>query len=151
MNSENRKRQGLSNLQKAKSIVSTHAFKAIFAWSKPVCGGILLLCLAGFLMSAFALGVTLCTKGLIDAATSHKSGQLIKYAVFLGILMLAERGLSVVASIARTKANATLQRTMQANLTASILGKEYAYLKPFHSGELVNRVFSDVAVVKTAY
>ena len=37
---------------------------------------------------------------------------------------------------------------MQRMLVEKILSREYAGLKGFHSGELVNRVFSDMSVVK---
>ena len=37
---------------------------------------------------------------------------------------------------------------MQSDVTNAILGKDYSSIKSFHSGELVNRVFSDVSVVK---
>ena len=46
------------------------------------------------------------------------------------------------------RTSAELQRHLQGMVTKAILGKEYASLKNYHSGELVNRVFSDVSVVK---
>ena len=58
------------------------------------------------------------------------------------------RGLSVWSSFINVRTSAKLQRHLQGMVTKSILGKEYASLKPYHSGELVNRVFSDVSVVK---
>ena len=141
-------RAGLSNLQKAGKILKTHAFKAIYKWAKPVRWHIWFLCGAGVANAGLALWLTMVTKSLIDGATGHKYNVLVKYAILLAGIILLERAISVISSVVRTKANALLQKTMQSDVTASILGKEYAAIKPFHSGELVNRVFSDVAVVK---
>ena len=138
----------LGGVQKAKKIVNTRAFRDIFRWIRPVRGAVIALSAAGLITSLMALGVTLATKELIDGASAHASDRLIRYAILLGALILSERALSVLSSVIRTKASAGLQLSMQSQVTASILGKEYAAIKPFHSGELVNRVFSDVAVVR---
>ncbi len=141
-------RAGLSNLQKAGKILKTHAFRAIYAWVKPVRWHICFFCGASVVQAGLSLWLTMVTKGLVDSATGHKYNVLVKYAILLAGIILLERAISVIGSVIRTKANALLQKTMQSGVTTSILGKEYAAIKPFHSGELVNRVFSDVAVVK---
>ena len=56
--------------------------------------------------------------------------------------------LSVLVSWLRIRASTSLQKHIQGMVTASLMSKEYPALKPFHSGELVSRVFSDVSVVK---
>ena len=104
--------------------------------------------LMGVTGSLLSLGITLVTKGLIDGATGADVQALWKYGILLVVLMGASRGIGVLSSALRVKASAKLQKHMQGLVTDSILGKEYASLKGFHSGELVNRVFSDVNVVK---
>ncbi|QTE71050.1 ABC transporter ATP-binding protein [Clostridiales bacterium FE2011] len=92
--------------------------------------------------------MTLVTKSLIDGATSHDSSLLWKYGVLLVVIIVTERLISVFGSWIRTRTSARLQLEMQRQVTASLMSKEYPALKPFHSGELVSRVFSDVGVVK---
>ena len=136
------------NLKKIKNILRSPALRAILQWSRPVHLSIILISAIAVIGSLISLGVTLVTKSLIDGATSGKESALWTYGVMLVALIVVSRALSVWSSYIRTKASAVLQKHMQGLVTASILGKEYASLKGYHSGELVNRVFSDVGVVK---
>ncbi len=102
----------------------------------------------GILGTVMSLWMTLVTKSLIDGATSHNSSLLWKYGTLLVMIIGFERGISVLSAWLKTRTNARLQLEMQRQVTASLMGKEYPALKPFHSGELVNRIFSDVSVVK---
>ena len=136
-------------LKKAKNIFKSPALKAIKEWSRPVRGAILLISCIGVVNSLLSLGVTLVTKSLIDGATSGRSGALWIFGASLVALIAAERLLNIWSSSLNLKASATLQKHMQSLVTEAVLGKQYAALKGFHSGELVNRIFSDVSVVKS--
>ena len=138
----------LSAKQKLKHIFNAKAFAAILDWSKPIRGDLAVICLIACVSSGLSLAVTMVTKGLIDGATSTNYDALIRFSVLLALLMITERGLGTLAGYLRTRSSARLQKEMQSRVTASILGKDYAAIKPFHSGQRVNRVFSDVAVVK---
>ena len=136
------------NLKKVKDIFRSPALKAIKEWSRPVRGAILLISCIGVVNSLLALGVTLVTKSLIDGATSGSSSALWIFGASLVALIVTERLLNIWSSFLNLKASATLQKHMQSLVTEAVLGKQYASLKGFHSGELVNRIFSDVSVVK---
>lgn len=127
---------------------SSPALRSILRWSRCVRGAIAAICAISCLLSLMSLGVTLVTKSLIDAATGGRGDALWTWGAALAALIIAERILSVVSAGIRTRASAALQKSMQSMITEAILGKEYAGLRNFHSGELVNRVFSDVGVVK---
>ena len=135
-------------LQKVRDIFSRQALKAIYQWSRSVHRSVLLISMIGVMTTLISLGVTLVTKALVDAAVGGIESALWKYGILMILLFAAQRGLSVWTSYLSIKASAKLQQHLQGMVTKSILGKEYAYLKPFHSGELVNRVFSDVSVIK---
>ena len=136
------------NIKKVKSIYRSSALRSIVKWSRPAQLSVILISMIAVLSSLVSLGVTLVTKSLIDGATGGKVSALWTYGAALVALIAVSRVLSVWSSYLRTKASATLQKYMQGLVTSSILGKEYASLKGYHSGELVNRVFSDVSVVK---
>lgn len=138
----------MSNLKKAASIFRSPAIRAIYRWSKPVHGAIVAISVISVASTLLSLGVTLVTKNLIDGATSGKADLLWKYGIALVALIVTERVLSVTVAWIRNKSNARLQMEMQRMVTSSLMGKDYAAIKPYHSGELVNRVFSDVGVVK---
>ncbi|MCR4621580.1 MAG: ABC transporter ATP-binding protein/permease [Clostridiales bacterium] len=138
----------MDKLSKIKHVFSGTALKAVLRWSKPVRGSVLLISLIGVTGSLLSLGVTLVTKNLVDGATSANESALWRWGIALVALIVTERLLSVANSAINVRASARFQAEMQRMVTASVIGKEYAYLKPFHSGELLNRVSSDVGVVK---
>ena len=137
-----------SNLQRVKAVFNSPAYKAIFRWTKPFHGAIWGISLMGILGTVLSLWLTLVTKSLIDGAVSRDEGVLWKYGALLVGIILIERGISVLSAWLRTRTSAKMQLEMQRQVTASLMSKEYPALKPFHSGELVSRVFSDVGVVR---
>lgn len=137
-----------SNLQRVKAIFHSPAYKAINRWTKPFHGAIWAISLLGISGTVLSLWMSLVTKSLIDGATSRDSSLLWKYGLLLVLIIVVERLISVLGSWLRTRTSAKLQLEMQRQVTASLMSKEYPALKPFHSGELVSRVFSDVGVVK---
>ena len=138
----------MSSLDKVKAVFSGKAIRSIYRWTKPEHRALVSITVIGVISSLLSLGVTLVTKNLIDGATSGKADMLWTYGIALASIIIIERLLSIVLSSIRNKTNARLQMELQRLVTSSLMRKEYAAVKPFHSGELVNRVFSDVAVVK---
>lgn len=136
------------NLSKVKRIFRSPAIAAIFKWSKSVHLKIMLICLLTVTTTLISLGVTLTTRELIDGAISYRTNAVLKYGLILGGLFLIQRMIAVFLSLLRTEASSTLQKSLQGMLSEEILSKDYASLRGFHSGDLVNRVFSDMAVVK---
>ena len=136
------------NLSKVKQIFRSPAIAAIFKWSKSVHLKIMFICLLTVTTTLFSLGVTLTTRGLIDGAISYRTNAVLKYGLILGGLFFIQRMIAVLLSLLRTEASSILQKSLQGMLSEEILTKDYASLRGFHSGDLVNRVFSDMAVVK---
>ncbi len=136
------------SIRKIKGIFNSRAIRAVYQWSKPVHGSITVISGIGMLSSLISLGVTLVTKNMIDGATGGVESALWIWGSVLVVMIACNRLLSVLVSYLRIKASTTLQKHLQGMVTASLMNKEYPALKPFHSGELVSRVFSDVSVVK---
>lgn len=138
----------METLKKVQNIFSGSALKAILHWSRPVRGPVLIISGISMLTSFLSLAVTLVTKNLIDGATGGDASALWRWGTALAALIAAERALSVISSSINVRSSARFQAEMQRRVTASVIGKEYATLKPYHSGELLNRISSDVGVVK---
>ena len=115
---------------------------------RPVRGNVIAITMIGMINSLMGLAVTMVTKGLIDGATGGRSRDLWIYGGTLAGLIIAERGMSILNARIRLRTSTKFQMEMQRNVTRALMGKEYTAIKPFHSGQLVNRVFSDVSVVK---
>lgn len=131
------------------SMLKSPAVTDIFQWSRPVRRMIMLICLLNLILSGSSLVITLATKGLIDGATGHDLQQVKLYAVLMAVTVILIRVCSVISGLVSTKANAVLMRDMRSMVLHRVLKKQYASVGVYHSGELVNRMFSDVNVVKS--
>ena len=138
----------MDGLKKTMKMFKSPALRALYRWAKPAHKSIAGISLIAVAATVLSLGLTLVTKALIDGATGGKTEALWIYGAALVVLVAVQRLLTVWSASIRVKASTKFQRHLQGMITESILGKEYASLKNYHSGELVNRVFSDAAVVK---
>ena len=142
-------KNNLEDLKKVKQIFRSPALKQVVRWSECAHRPILLICVLSIVYVICSLGLTLATKELVDAAVSAHSDLLWRYGLILLGIVLAEIALGFSLSLLRTHTAAKLQHHLQGMLIRDILTKEYARLKSYHSGELVNRVFSDAGVIKS--
>ena len=138
----------MESLDKIKNIFKSPAGAAVLRWSKCIHIKVFFICLLSMTSTLLSLFVTLATKGLIDGAISSKTNALWYYGFILFILILGQRMISLIIALVRIKASTTLQYSLQGMLSEKVLTRDYASLRSFHSGELVNRVFSDMSVVK---
>ena len=138
----------MSDLKKIKGILNGTALRAVYRWAKPVRTDVAVISILGVVSSLLSLAVTLVTKNLIDGATGGRQEALWKYGIMLAALIAAIRLLSVLSARIQLKASSRFQMHMQQLVTRELMGKEYAAIRPYHSGQLVNRIFSDVSVVK---
>ena len=141
-------KNSLEDLSKIRKIFKSPAIKQVYQWSKCIHGQILCICIFNVILVFCSLGVTLLTKELVDAAVSSQQGALWYNGLILLGLVLVQLSLGFILSWIRIKASSKLQRNLQGTLIQDILTKEYASLKGYHSGELVNRVFSDAGVIR---
>lgn len=129
-------------------MLKSPAIADIFRWSRPVHCSILFICLFNLMLSGSSLVITIATKGLIDGATSHDVSQVKWYAVLMVVTVVVIRLSSVVSNLLYTRTSAILLRDMRSMVLHKLLRKQYVTVSSYHSGELVNRMFSDVSVIK---
>ena len=134
--------------EKMIQIFKSPAIADIFRWSRSGHLSMIWICIFNFILSGNSLVITLLTKGLIDGATSHNAGQVKAYALIMITTILVTRLCSAANSILNAKTSAILLKDMRSMVLHRLLRKQYASLHDYHSGELVNRMFSDVSVVK---
>ena len=135
-------------LRNFKHIFQSPAIKAAYRWSECVHGSLLIICILNILTSLTSLGLTVTTKYLIDGAVASVPDALSKYGSILVGLVLVEAVMYLADSMLYTRASAKLQHSMQGMMIRELLVKDYSGIRDYHSGELVNRLFSDVAIVK---
>ena len=136
------------SIDKLKSIFRSPALRQIAVWSETVKKTVVLIAGIEVISALLSLAITLTLRDLINAATGGRIPELWMRGILLTLMMIAGRLLSLGAAVLRSRAAAGFQKELQGKITSSIMEKEYASLKHFHSGELVSRIFSDVSVVK---
>ena len=136
------------DIQKIKKIFSSPAMKQVVLWSRCVHGKILFTCILNITAVLCSLGMTLVTKELVDAAVSSHADVLWRAGMMMVALVFIQIALRFTLSMLSIRASSKLQRSLQGKLIRDILTKKYASLKGYHSGELVNRVFSDAGVIR---
>ena len=135
------------SIQKLKKIYKSPALVKVFGWSRCVHSKILLICILRVISVFCSLGITLVTKELIDAAIASHMDKLWYYGVLLLVLTLIVIGIGFLLSLLQTYASAKLERSLHRMIAEALLNKTYANLRGYHSGELINRFFSDGSVV----
>ena len=137
------------DLKKIKKIFTSPAMIQVYRWSRCIHGSIVLVCIMTVALVLLSLGSTLITKYLIDAAVSSDADGIWKFGILLLVIVLAEITFSFLLGLIRLRAGTRFQRHLQGTIIREILSKEYNRLKGYHSGELVNRVFSDGGTIKS--
>lgn len=132
-----------------KKLIKSPALTDIWQWSSSSHLSVFLLCVLNLLITGCSLGITVATRGLIDGAAGHNREEIQICAILLVILVLMMRGIAVMQGMLNTKTSALLLKDMRSLLLKRLMKKKYAGLNGLHSGELVNRMFSDVNVVKS--
>ena len=136
------------NIKKVLSIFKSPGLSAAFQWTKIAHSRVVLICVLTVLRTAGSLALALVTKGLIDGAVSSNTDALWHYGILLVSIIIGTRLLSLTNSSVQIRVSAELQKNMQGMLIQQLLYKDYPSVRGYHSGELVNRVFSDMNVVK---
>ena len=121
---------------------------AVWRWSEGVRGRIALMTLMTAVSTLASLGLTLSVRGLVDAAASTDPGGLKHFGILCGALIALDYRFFLGGGLVRIHTDSLLQKKMQRLLVDEIVSKEYSKIRPYHSGELVNRVFSDMTIIK---
>ncbi len=127
-----------------------HALKWIIGTSKPQWKFVVLLVVLNGILATFGTVCALISKELVDSATGGKIKTLLLFAgIYLGISVL-QILMSVFLRYLNEKCRAKLDITFKRKTFGIQLKKQYANIRTYHSGELVNRLTGDVGVITDA-
>ena len=110
-------------------------------------GRIILIVVGNVLFSVCTVAFALFSKGIIDNAVKHNSDKMIKYAIALFITILIQLLLRIVCNSAEEYVRSRVALEMRQDIFKKLQKKDYSPVAGFHSGELLNRMFSDVTVI----
>ncbi len=101
----------------------------------------------GIFISALAVAFSLVSKNVVDIAAGQIPGNLIVAALGLGFLIISQLVVHILYSLIDVRFLGRLRITLRNELFSSILSKKWIEITKYHTGELQNRLYSDIGVV----
>lgn len=126
------------------------AIKWILKYSKKQLPNIIFLVFVYGILAYVGVYSALISKDVIDSAVNHNVDGLINYSLFFGGIIVLQFVLRVLSSnlfFYVSQKTIILYRTV---VFGTIIKKDYYGVSAFHSGELLNRLTSDVSVISDA-
>ena len=124
------------------------AIRELWQWSKTRHLSIFGICILSMIGTCGSLVIAAATRGLIDIAVGRDGRQFLFNAILISGAVLTIRLCGLISGLLSAKTGAELLRDLRTMVMRRLLHKQYAGLDGFHSGELVNRMFSDVGIVR---
>ncbi len=88
------------------------------------------------------------SKHIIDGAVVLRDKDyVIKYAVYLLLLITAQLVLNLVGSSFIDRSKGRMEMLLKKHMLSEIMKKDYSRVSEYHTGELQNRMFNDVAII----
>ena len=119
----------------------------LFAQSKELHGGIVALSALCTLQAAVLVSFALACRAVIDQAVAGNTHGLLASAALLAGVIVAQLFLRLAINSMQERIRARFALDLRKSMLDSIFSAQYRNVLRFHSGELSNRMFSDVQVV----
>lgn len=108
---------------------------------------LLTLVVSNTLAALLSVWLALVYRSLIDGAVAADRDVLVSSIALLVGAIVLQFAISILSSAVTEKTNATLSISLQDSLLKALLKNRYSKTVDYHSGELLNRMFSDVGIV----
>lgn len=126
------------------------AMKWFFKNIKEFGGGVFVLTSISILINIAGVGFAIASQRLLDVASKSMSGNLFREAGVLVFLVVLQLVLQIILSKCYVRTNAQVRIKIKTDLFEDLVRKDLTEINCYHSGELVNRLSSDVNVVSGA-
>lgn len=123
------------------------ALNWIFRKSRSQHGKMLALAAGNCIFAASSVAFALMCRGIVDGAVNRDSSRIIKYGIGLFAVILCQLLLRLLCNSLEESVKARLELLLRDDMLGSLLKKDYASVSDRHSGEILNRMFSDVQIV----
>lgn len=121
--------------------------KWIFKRVRPYIPGLVVLIVIATVISYISVRFAFISRSLIDTATKQAEGSVLGCAVRLGVLLLVQLVLQVIYIRIHIKISGRLAMSIRTDLFYALLKKDFSEVAAIHSGEILNRLVSDVSLV----
>ena len=114
---------------------------------RPYIPGLVLLILMATCVSYIGVRFALVSRTLIDTATGQADGNVMHSVYLLALLLTAQLILQVVYIRIHVHISGKLAMDIRTDLYYQLMKKDYAMVSSIHTGEMLNRLVSDVSMV----
>ena len=126
---------------------NSRAVAWLFQRSKPQALSIVLLIISKALLASSSVIFALICRGVIDGAASRNKQVFLLYALGLLGLILLQLALRLFCRFLEERVKAKLEMLYKTCLFQALLDKDYTQATKYHSGELLNRLTNDAALI----
>ena len=126
---------------------SLHTFRWIYNSAKGILFPLAIMVALCAALSFVSVGFALASRSVIDTATGQLAGSLMESCLNLVLLIVLQLALQVVISRLEVVLSGKLEIRLKENLFCKLLRKDWQAVSRYHSGELLNRITSDVNVI----
>ena len=130
-----------------KNFSDTLVAKWLLTKSKSQLIKIFFLILGNIIYAGSVSGFAIICKQIIDGTVRKNKGQIIFYGILLFITIVFQFILRISLNSGSEYIRSTLAINYRQEIFSSILNKKYKNISMYHSGELINRLFSDLQII----
>ena len=127
--------------------INKKSLKYVLDEIKKVKWKVVILAILNMVFALFAVLFALCLKEVVDAISIQDKDRIIYYALIFLTIILIQFILKIVISYFYEVYKSNLLKEKRQTLLKQILSKEYEDINKYHSGQLLNRVFTDVEIL----
>lgn len=130
-----------------KSEKKRSALSWIYGYSRPYLWMIFLMALISTGIAAGFIALAVVSKQILDIATGSADGNIWRACLLLALIIIGQGIGNIINSNMRVRSQTKIENRMRSGLLASLMRKKYQKILKIHSGELMNRLGSDVEIV----
>jgi ABC-type multidrug transport system fused ATPase/permease subunit len=124
-----------------------HIFRWIVSMTRGYRGSILVCCLLGMLKIALGWVFILVSKRAVDIASGDAEGPLVQTLLFLPGIIALELAANATISWLGDMRNVRMDNELKQKLFGHLLRSEWRGIEQFHTGDVMNRLESDVSSI----
>ena len=102
--------------------------------------------LANLFYAVISVLFALFCRGLIDSAVSGSSEGIVKYSSLLIGTIIIQLLLRLTASFFDEQTRSAFEMKLRSDIISHLMKADFSKISSIHSGELLNRIFSDTAI-----
>lgn len=132
-------------MEKLKKILDSETNKWIVKKAKPQVFGIIIMSVIFGGMAYLGVAVATLSRGIVDSAVNSDVGGIVYFAIILISLTIAQLVIRIISKVLTFNVSSKLEISIKQDIFDNIIRKKYNEISSIHTGELLNRITSDVS------